>query len=498
MTDADTLPVTGWWAEYVVSGAGGILSGESFGGAKVASFQPVFPSAISSSEAFGVPGLVFRQTLAPASIESLEAFGGSALNPGDIAILPQHVGSGEAFGAPVVSPGVAVVLPPSAAGGEVFGAPAISTGPVNVDAEAIGSGEAFGTPGIVSVVAPSGIVSEQAFGLPMISINVTATGVASAEGFGTPNVIGPPQAIQPAGIASLEAFGGSELDPGPIFVLPQGAASAAAFGTATIGVGPVSVSPSGVASGEAFGTSRLTEYLAPSGVPSQEAFGAARIDQAITFGAGIDSSEAVGSPTVDRAAVPLTVVGYNTVLGSSITIPAHLPGDLIILAVAQTGVSAAPTKPSASGTVPAWTTVDSTANAGGMHTASFVATASTTTSGTWGGADAMAVVVLRSAFAVGGHAMSANISATFTAPAVTLSRTDGSSVLLHFFTTSSLSAAWPAAPSGYTKQSSVGSLNTKGALVLTKNTTTSDGSVAVAAGGGFSVWQAASIEIRAY
>ncbi|MCG7607070.1 hypothetical protein [Mycobacterium sp. CnD-18-1] len=196
---------------------------------------------------------------------------------------------------------------------------------------------------------------------------------------------------------------------------------------------------------------------------------------------------------------PLTLVGVNSVLASSITLPAHQPGDLIIVIASQVGLSTVPTKPSAGGTVPAWVTIDTTSAAGGMHTARFVATASNHTSGTWG-ADAMAAVVLRgqNPSPIGGHAVSASISSTFTAPSITMTQTDGSSILLHIFTTSIRNgSAWPTPPTGYTSESSVGNTNAKAVQVLTKDVTTSDGSVAVAAGGGFSVWQATSMEILA-
>ncbi|WP_264077848.1 hypothetical protein [Mycolicibacterium houstonense] len=209
-----------------------------------------------------------------------------------------------------------------------------------------------------------------------------------------------------------------------------------------------------------------------------------------------------GTPTVTVASAAVSIIATNTSTAStSIAIPAHQVGDIIILVAAQTGVSAAPTKPAAGGTVPAWVTIDQTSAAGGMHTVSHVATATNTTSGSWTGADAMAAIVLRgqrSTNPVGGHAITANIGTTFTAPAVTLAVTDGTSVLIHAYATSNLTSAWPAAPSGYTKQSSAGSTSTKGGMVLTKNVTTSDGSVAVTAGGGFSVWQAASIEVAAH
>jgi hypothetical protein len=95
--------------------------------------------------------------------------------------------------------------------------------------------------------------------------------------------------------------------------------------------------------------------------------------------------------------MPLTKQGQNSQAGATVTIPAHTAGDLIVIAAYRDGSTAVPTKPTASGTVPAW--VDITAAAGAntnsLRTACFVATASNHTSGTWTNATGMAAIVFR-------------------------------------------------------------------------------------------------------
>ncbi|WP_160111007.1 hypothetical protein [Mycolicibacterium houstonense] len=207
-----------------------------------------------------------------------------------------------------------------------------------------------------------------------------------------------------------------------------------------------------------------------------------------------------GTPTVTIAAAAVSFVAASTTNSNSITIPAHTAGDLIIIIASQTGVSAYPTKPAASGNVPNWVLIDQTQAFGAMVTYQFVAVNSSTASGTWSGADVMSVVVVRGQHStpIGGHAISANAGTNMTAPSVTLANSDGTSMLLHFYSCSSLGANWPSAPSGYTFRSNSGGLNTKGGAALSKNVSTSDGSVILTNGAGLSAYQTASVEIRAH
>lgn len=195
----------------------------------------------------------------------------------------------------------------------------------------------------------------------------------------------------------------------------------------------------------------------------------------------------------------------NTSLTTTVTIPTHAVGDDIYIC-AYTGLSTTtPTKPAAAGTVPAWVDIDNNAgaNTNAMRTAHFVANATNHTSGTWTGAGCMIAVVVRgqNATPVGGHAESGGSSTTTTAPAITLTKTDGTSLELCFHGERLLgSGGWEAAPAGYTRQATAGvTANTPGLILNTKDSTTSDGAVdnacnrgAVAAG-----YRGATIEVLA-
>lgn len=97
----------------------------------------------------------------------------------------------------------------------------------------------------------------------------------------------------------------------------------------------------------------------------------------------------------------ITVAGAASAASTTVTLPAHQPGDLILIAAQRAGTTI-PTKPSASGTVPNWTditpglTAGTTGSAVAGRWAWTIATASNHTSGTWTSATSMAVLVVRS------------------------------------------------------------------------------------------------------
>lgn len=179
--------------------------------------------------------------------------------------------------------------------------------------------------------------------------------------------------------------------------------------------------------------------------------------------------------------VPISIVGGNAGQGTSIAIPAHQVGDLILLACCNAGnlSNTTPTKPSASGTVPAW--VDTVNNAGGsfisgLRLSRFVATATNHTSGTWTNSTVMAAVVLRgqNASPIGGVAESGNTGPTTSVPAITLTDSSGASAILQFCVSSAMN--FPSAPpSGYTRLAISVTTASAGICVNYKNVTTSDG-----------------------
>lgn len=203
------------------------------------------------------------------------------------------------------------------------------------------------------------------------------------------------------------------------------------------------------------------------------------------------------APTVSvGAAAQPTLIGSASVLANTIAIPTHQVNDLIVICAVDWNSDTASSKPGAGGTVPAWVDIDTT-NTGvfscSIRTAYFKATATTTTSGTWGTNTYMAVAVLRNqspTSPLGGHAQQGGFSTNITAPAITLSNANGSSAVLcfHFARTVALGSA----PTGYTRQVASPGPNL---CLNTKDVTTTDGAIANIVGSTDN-WRAAQIEIK--
>lgn len=199
---------------------------------------------------------------------------------------------------------------------------------------------------------------------------------------------------------------------------------------------------------------------------------------------------------------PVQLVAANVGTSGVVTIPPHQVGDIIVMCGLRPFASQAPTKPSAGGTVPNWVVIDNADNAsgGGVITAQFQATATNTTSGSWSNADYLIAAVLRghnTSTPVGGHAQTGGSGNAAVAPAVTLVHTDGSSVILHFHCYANLGASgWSAAPAGYTRQATAGTAHNTGAVLNTKNSSTSDGSASQSSGGSGQNYSGATVEIR--
>jgi hypothetical protein len=123
----------------------------------------------------------------------------------------------------------------------------------------------------------------------------------------------------------------------------------------------------------------------------------------------------------------VSFVGAQGAAATTVTIPTHQVGDLILLFAYRDGSNTAPTTPTAGGTVPTWNLIGSSgANTNSSNFRWAVATATNTTSGTWTGATELICLVYRGA-SVGASASAGTNSSTITYPALTLQRTDGSS-----------------------------------------------------------------------
>jgi hypothetical protein len=216
--------------------------------------------------------------------------------------------------------------------------------------------------------------------------------------------------------------------------------------------------------------------------------------------APVDATTTLYTPTVTTAD-PVTIMGTNIAAATSSTIPTHAVGDDIHVFAFTNAAATAPTKPSAGGTVPAWATIDSGTGGSGfsaIHHANFVATATNHTSGVWTGATLILVVVIRgqksSGSPIGGHAILGSFTTAVTAPSVTMSVTDGSSLLMHVHCYNSADAqSFNAAPAGYTRQAT--SNGVQGICLNTKNVTTTDGTCNQTITGFGAYYTAVTVEI---
>lgn len=217
-------------------------------------------------------------------------------------------------------------------------------------------------------------------------------------------------------------------------------------------------------------------------------------------GASHKAGAAAGAYTWAGAAegrVNITVGTPTTSSASTITLPTHAVGDLIVIYAfvdAPFGID----QPVAGGTVPTWTAIDGSA-ATSWRTSYTVATATNHTSGTWTNANRMIAVVLKDQHTtpIGGHAIDQSTGTTATAPAVTMTNTDASSVLLHFHGSASVSGGvWASAPAGYTRLAELVTFGI-GVCLNKKTDTTSDGAVSQGTTAN-TTWRCATVEIRAH
>lgn len=153
----------------------------------------------------------------------------------------------------------------------------------------------------------------------------------------------------------------------------------------------------------------------------------------------------------------MTVQGTASGVGTSVAIPTHAVGDLILV-FTRAASNTAPTKPTASGTVPNWNVPQTAgANTLALSSAWFIATASTTTTGAWTGASHICVLVLRpdasKQLGVGPSSVgNGNNLQTIVYPALTLSTLDGTSWGVRCGTRGVAVAAVGTAPTGWTQR----------------------------------------------
>lgn len=348
-----------------------------------------------------------------------------------------------------------------------------------------------GTPTIIKglILLPGGATPTLTGGTPLISVRVAPGAATPTLTGGRPliNVTSPPPTIQ------LTAAGGRPVV--GTTVGPGAASSALTGAAASVGVGVTGTPAAFTVTG---GTPRIVVTIAPSAATPSVTGGSPLIGVTVAPTGG-GATLTGGTPIVTNVS-NASYISSAAAASSSVTIPAHSVGDLIVIFAFNPFTTTAPTAPSAGGTVPSWVYIDNanSVSGSGCTTAQFKATATNTTTGTWSGTSHIMAVVVRNQNAsspVGGHAKQAGSSATTTAPSVTMSHTDGSSVLLHFHGHSNLGASgWDAAPAGYTRGATSGTGFQPGTALNYKNITTSDGSVGQT-GGQNTSYAAATVEI---
>lgn len=200
---------------------------------------------------------------------------------------------------------------------------------------------------------------------------------------------------------------------------------------------------------------------------------------------------------------PVIIGTPNTASTTSVALPTHAIGQLIII-FGYNGISTtALTKPGAGGNVPTWIDINNNAgaNTNCSRTAYCFASSTTHTSGTWANASCLCAVVIDFANAspIGGQAESGGSAIDPVAPAITLVNTDDSSLELVFYGQKlGAPAGWAAAPTGYTRQATLNNSNQPVICFNTKDVSTSDGSSTQVSNRGLaSGYRGTTIEIKA-
>lgn len=153
----------------------------------------------------------------------------------------------------------------------------------------------------------------------------------------------------------------------------------------------------------------------------------------------------------------ITHIGSSAAAATSIAIPAHAVGDIIIIS-ARAASNTPAAIPTAGGTVPTWTTIQSAgANTLALTTVYAIATATNHTSGTFTNASNLVVTVLRGdrTLSVGAsNSANGNNVQNIVYPALTLQKTGGSSWGVRFGTRGTGHANVATAPTGWTNRAS--------------------------------------------
>lgn len=133
--------------------------------------------------------------------------------------------------------------------------------------------------------------------------------------------------------------------------------------------------------------------------------------------------------------MPVSYISQNAAAATTLTMPTHAAGDLLLMFAYRTGSTAAPTVPAG------WTTIAAASGGGGTSNSSALAwklaASSSETSGTWTNATQLVCLVYRGVRAsapIGGDSVNTGTSGTSVAwTSLTMSVGDGSSWIAEFF-----------------------------------------------------------------
>lgn len=169
--------------------------------------------------------------------------------------------------------------------------------------------------------------------------------------------------------------------------------------------------------------------------------------------------------------------GFSSSTTTTITLPGHSAGDMIIIFASQTSSTTVPTVPSAGGTVPTWTNIYNNTTNPSFQCSYAIATDSSTTSGTWTNANVLVAAVIsgqKATSPVGNSSFNARGATGFPLTANSVSLLGTGRALLQFYSINTSITGGSVA--GYTKRIDIGS-----AALYTKDVTTTDGAVTFAA-----------------
>lgn len=196
--------------------------------------------------------------------------------------------------------------------------------------------------------------------------------------------------------------------------------------------------------------------------------------------------------------MPISYISGNSISGTTtLTLPAHQAGDVILMFAYRVGSTTAPTVPAG------WTTISTGSGGGGSSNASAVAykvaASSSETSGTWTGAGHLIATVYRGcqqSAPIGGNGVATGSGTVITYPAVTMSRSNGSSWVVGMAGHRSNNVSIQTPPTGMTNRDF--ELTASGGLSAVHSTTTgvtSWSATTVSAGGTASNWIGRTVEL---